>query len=97
MVCSKAISAHPIPYEKLDFLASPLQPGAMENAGLIIFTDRLILLDQDASLRQLRGFSEVSAHEMAHQWFGDLVTPTWWTDLWLNESFAQWMGKKIAD
>ena len=87
----------PYPYEKLDFLASPLQPGAMENAGLVIFTDRLILLDQDASLRQLRGFSEVSAHEMAHQWFGDLVTPTWWTDLWLNESFAQWMGKKIAD
>ncbi len=87
----------PYPYEKLDFLASPVQPGAMENAGLIIFTDSLILLDQDASLRQVRGFSEVSAHEMAHQWFGDLVTPTWWTDLWLNESFAQWMGKKIAD
>ena len=87
----------PYPYEKLDFLASTLQGGAMENAGLIIFADSLILLDRDAPLRQLRAFAEVSAHEMAHQWFGDLVTPTWWTDLWLNESFAQWMGKKIAN
>jgi aminopeptidase N len=85
------------PYEKLDFLASPIEGGAMENAGLIIFLDSLILLDSDAPLRQLRDFAEVSAHEMAHQWFGDLVTPTWWTDIWLNESFAEWMGKKIAD
>jgi aminopeptidase N len=87
----------PYPYEKLDWLASPLMPGGMENAGLIIFADALILLDADAPLRQLRYFAEASAHEMAHQWFGDLVTPTWWTDLWLNESFAQWMGKKIAN
>ncbi len=86
----------PYPFAKLDFLASPLQAGAMENAGLIIFEDSLILLDADAPLRQVRDFAEVSAHEMAHQWFGDLVTPTWWTDLWLNESFAEWMGKKIA-
>jgi aminopeptidase N len=85
------------PYEKLDFMASPLQNGAMENAGLIIYADSLILLDKDAPIRQLIYFGEVSAHEMAHQWVGDLVTPTWWTDLWLNESFAEWMGMKIAN
>ena len=87
----------PYPFEKLDFLASPLQNGAMENAGLIIFGDSLILLDKNAPNRQQRAFGEVSAHEMAHQWFGDLVTPRWWTDIWLNESFAEWMGVKVAN
>jgi hypothetical protein len=87
----------PYPYEKLDFLASPIQGGAVENAGLIIYGDSLILLNDNAPPNQVRGFGTVVAHELAHQWFGDLVTPAWWTDIWLNESFAEWMGNKIAN
>ena len=85
------------PYPKLDLIASPDMGGAMENAGAILFDDTLILLAPDAPLQQIRDFGEVTAHEIAHHWVGDLVTPVWWDDLWLNESFAEWSGIKIAD
>ena len=84
------------PYPKLDLIASTQMGGAMENAGAILFSENLILLAPDAPLQQIRSFGIVNAHEIAHHWFGDLVTPVWWDDIWLNESFAEWAGVKIA-
>jgi alanyl aminopeptidase len=85
------------PYEKMDILAVPDMSGAMENAGAVTFNEPLILLDpKTAPISQRLDFAEVVAHEFSHQWFGDLVTMAWWDDTWLNESFAEWMGFKIA-
>ncbi|WP_163991341.1 M1 family metallopeptidase [Pyxidicoccus caerfyrddinensis] len=88
----------PYAYEKLDVLAVPLLGGAMEHPGLVTFNSRLILskLDEDTPGRQ-RAFSNTQVHELAHQWFGDLVTMAWWDDLWLNEAFATWMTPRIIE
>jgi aminopeptidase N len=85
------------PFPKLDQIASPVMGGAMENAGADVYEDSLLLLDANAPVAQQRLFGMVVAHELAHQWFGDLVTPAWWDDLWLNESFANWMGYRIGN
>ena len=82
------------PYDKLDHIAVPdYTYGAMENAGAIVYREQAILHDpRTGSEDQKSGIAGTMAHEMAHQWFGDLVTLRWWTDAWLNESFATWMA-----
>ena len=83
------------PYEKLDLIAAPDYAfGAMENPGAIVYREYLMLLDDDAPLSQKRAYARVHSHELAHQWFGNLVTPVWWEDIWLNEAFATWAGNK---
>jgi aminopeptidase N len=88
----------PYPYEKLDVIAIPeYWPGAMEHPGAITFADGILLLDEKTATPSQRSLmSRVMAHELAHMWFGDLVTMAWWDDLWLNESFADWLGDKIT-
>jgi len=88
----------PYPYDKLDVVAVPnFGPGAMENAGLVTFREELLLVTDASSALARRRMALVMAHELAHQWFGNLITMRWWDDLWLNEGFATWMQVKTTD
>ena len=89
----------PYPLSKLDHIAIPdFAAGAMENWGAITYREVALLVDPVESSAGTREIvAAIISHEMAHQWFGDLVTMEWWDDLWLNESFASWMGDKAVD
>jgi len=104
-VCIKSLSYFsqyfgiPYPLKKMDCIAIPdFAAGAMENWGLVTYREVAVLIDPvNSSTAMRQRVAEVVAHEMAHQWFGNLVTMEWWTHLWLNEGFATWAAYLAVD
>jgi alanyl aminopeptidase len=94
----EAYTGIPYPFGKLDHLADPEFPfGATENPGLIVYRMRSLLTAPGDSDEKLQAIRRVESHEMAHQWFGDMVTQASWDDVWLSEGFATWFSAKVMD
>lgn len=90
--------SQPYPYEKLDIIAAPQWPsGATELAAAITYREGRVLVGPNAGPALLRSVKEIHAHEIAHMWFGNLVTPPWWDDLWLKEAFATWSETAVLE
>jgi len=88
----------PYPYEKCDVAVVPRFWGTMEHAGIVALGQPLTLIRPEDDTRDRReSYANIAVHELAHHWFGDLVTTAWWDDTWLNESFAQWMDASVTD
>src|SRR6202012_3089969 len=88
----------PYPFEKLDLIAIPdFQFGGMEHVGAIQYKAGTLFLDSGATREQFIGRSNLLSHETAHMWFGDMVTMTWFNDVWMKEVFAHFMADKISN